>query len=175
MSRPNIEELRGLGDFATTYQWDVVFLEAAIFGFSEAMNQRCLTSELPKVINEPLDIKIRGHHIKQPGISDSSHTITLTFQETVDNTISNALLLWRTAIAEMISGQQQNVNAVKINILLNRMDRQDNVIWSYMLRGCFLEEYDPAGGELGADSGNVLPSLTISYDYFLEGPLGKLL
>jgi len=176
MARPTIEQLRGLGDFATTYQWSLSFaLSPQAFAFSEDFNLRCLTAEVPKVTNEPIDIRIRGHHIKQPGISDSTHTITLTFQETVDSYISTGILLWRNACQEMITGIQQSNEVVKANILLNRLDRQDNIIWSYLLRGCFLEDYDPVGGELNSDTGLITPSMTLSYDYHIDGPSGALL
>lgn len=172
MGIPSIENIRNIGHFATLYQWSmsvIQFPSGASLGLSsEDMNVRCVSATMPVMTGQSIDVNIRGHHIRQHGIYDSSHTLDLMFIEAVDNKITNALYQWRKACWEVETGVQKTKQEVEATIMLERLDNQHSPLWKYTLFGCFLEAYDP-GGQLGeATSDAVRPSMTLSYDYFKE-------
>ena len=170
--RPTVEQIRNLGDFSTLYNWSLTVVKSpsGVSGLDEGLNLRCVSSEVPKSINTPIDVQIRGHHIQQDGLSDASHSLTLTFMETVDNYISNAIKQWRDVTYDIETGIAAPKSEVEADILLQRMDRQDNIIWTYKIIGCGLSDYDPTGGELQGESELVKPTITLRYDTFKDGP-----
>lgn len=171
MAGLNIEDIRKLDDFAVLYKWDVQFAPPSGVDFpsSEDINVRCLSSALPTSAVQSIDIQIRGHHIKQAGISDDEHTITLTMAETVDNVVHTMLHNWREAIWESGVGRQVKRSEYQTDFLLQRLNQQDEVIWHYKVIGAYLEGVD-WGGELGGDTSDIMrPVMTLSYDYFTMG------
>jgi len=140
-------------------------------------NLRCFSSEVPKLV--PVgsqDIWIRGHHIKQPGIYDSSHVITLVFLETVDSKVATMMKAWRDSCWNSQTGTQLEKIAVEATLRLTRLNRFDEEIWEYVLHGCFYEDGDPTGGTPldGSTSDIIRPSMTLSYDWFEDGPAGAV-
>jgi hypothetical protein len=175
MPRPDIDQIRALGDFATLYQFNVYLTTAPRAVDSpptEDLNLRCLTSELPKAAGTSIEVHIRGHKIKQPGQYDPTHTLTMTFVETVDAKISQFLKNWREACWQTKTGRQEKKEDVEAVITLVQLNRQDEPIWQYKLTGCYIEDYDPTGaGWDGTSTEVVRPSLTLSYDYFEDEPV----
>jgi len=169
--RPTIDDIRSISDFATMYQWNLIF---SVFPSglntppdSEVMNVRCISSDIPKLTNQPIEVSIRGHKIKQAGIHNYSGTITLTFIEAVDNVISDFLREWRELMWSVKEGAQVTREQCEAQITIQRLNRQNEPIWQYDLVGCQLEDYDPTGGSLSGDGNDVLkPTMTIGYDYF---------
>lgn len=172
--RPTVDNIRGLGDFATLVNWDLQFvtIPSGLSFASQDLNFRCESADIPKSTGESTSIRIRGlPPVKQPGLYTPSGTITLAMNETVDNMISKAITQWREMCYEMKTGIQKKKTEVEAQIRLVRMDRQDKEIFEYMLFGVFLEDADP-GGQLGAAAADVVkPTLTLSYDYFIDKAL----
>lgn len=171
MAGLGIEDIRKLDDFAVLYKWDVWFAAPSGVSFpsKEDINVRCLSSAIPTRTNQSIDIQIRGHHIKQAGISDDEHTINLTFAETVDSVIHSMLHEWQEAIWESGIGKQKKRAEYQTDFLLVRLNNQDVPIWHYKIIGAYLESVE-WGGELGGDSSEIMrPSVTLSYDYFTMG------
>lgn len=108
---------------------------------------------------------MRGHKIKELGILQYDHQLTLTMYETVDNVITDWIDAWKEACWKSNTGVQKAKQDVESIVLLSRLDRQNEIIRTYELIGCFLEDYDN-GGELGSESDVVKPQLILSYDYF---------
>lgn len=174
MSRPTIEQLRGLGDFQTLYRWNLELSSppsAIAAPPTEDLNLRCETTELPKMSNQSIPINIRGHRIKQPGIGEYTGTLTLTFTETVNNTIKTFLKNWREAIWSTETGVWLgDINSLKAEIKIIQLNSQDNGVWEYLLVGCYLEDYDL--GQLTGDGSDIQrPSMTVSYDYYKDKAL----
>ena len=171
--------IRGIGDFATVYQWNITLpsspITSPIIGASDVeddFNLRCFSSEVPK--RAPVgaqDIWIRGHHVKQPGIYDSTHTLTLVFLETVDSLVASMMKAWRDACWDPVTGQQLSKENLEADVRLVRLNRQDEEIWEYILHGCFYEDGDPTGGTPldGSTSDIIRPSMILSYDWFEDG------
>lgn len=176
MARPTLDQLRHAGDFATTVHWDVSFptLPNGLRGLvsSEYLNLRCESTDVPKATNMPIEIAVRGHFIKQPGLTRPSGQINLMFYDTVDSRVSEFIRLWREICYETNTGiQTARVDAQAV-VLLNRRDRQDRIIWNYELHGVFLEDYDP-GGQLQSQSAEAIrPSMILSYDKFIDKKIG---
>ena len=174
MPRPTIEQIRSVTDFAPMYRWEIGFSQNPIVfaGLtSEDLDLRCESAELPKSTNTPIEINIRGHKIKQPGITNYQGTLPLTFIETVDSKISRLLKNWREACWEPNTGVSRPKKDLEVDVVLTRLDNEDNPIWEYTMLGCFCEDYE-AGGTMDGVSSEVLkPILTLSYDYFTDTPL----
>lgn len=173
MANFTIDQLRSMPDFAKTYKWDLQFLTLPVVGaftfpISEALNLRCESSEIPKTTNQKIEVDIRGHKVRQPGIMDYPGTLTITFSETVDNTIHNFLKAWREVIWETRTGRSFPKAQATATLKLTRLDSQDNAVWDYTIYSCFPEDYEI--GQLDNASDIIRPSLTLSYDYFVDAP-----
>lgn len=176
MTRPSITDVRGIQNFATVYQWNVMFstlpkkvsTTALTSNNGEPLNFRCESTELPKLTNESMIVSIRGHKIKQSGIHTYSNILTLIFVETVDNMISQFLHDWREACWEAKTGVQQTKQDIQAVMELHRLNSVDKEIWKYKMTGVYLEDFDL--GQLdGVTSEAFKPSIVLSYDYFEDG------
>jgi hypothetical protein len=173
MPRPNVDNLVSLGDFATSINWNfiVVTSPSAVDLTTDSLNFRCESADVPKMSSSSTTITIRGIPVKQPGVWTPSGQITLNFYETIDNTINNYIKTWREACWLSKIGTSLPKSQVTGIIQLQRNDRQDNAIWQYTLYNAYLEDYDSTGGALQGQSADSLrPSMTLSYDYFIDGP-----
>jgi len=165
MGRPTIENIRGLGDFAVTNRWDIT--ASNIPGLpGQDLNFRAISVDVPKRTGSTVEISIRGHKVRQPGDYEYNSPITITLSETDDYKVTKALNIWREMISMSITGIQLPKMAVSTIVVINRLDRQNNVQHTWTLFGCFLEDY-----ELGdmSDTGDAIqPTITLAYDYFVE-------
>lgn len=167
--RPQLDQIRGLPDFASLYRWNLDFFPV-VGGFSvpesEALNLRCVSATLPKATGATFPIVIRGHEIINPGRWNTSGTITLTFVETVDNVVLTFIQRWRNACWEMNTGIGLTKTELLAGVRLTRLDRSDRPIRRYEFEA-FLSDYD-LGGDLGAEGDTINPTITLSYDRFNE-------
>ena len=172
MPRPTLQQIRGIGNFQEITRWNFAMLvpPTAVPVNSNALNLRCETSELPKRTVQTIDVNLRGHRVKQSGISDYSGVLTVTFMEDVNSTIKDFLRRWREAISETNTGVSLPKSELEAVIGLTQLDQSDNGVWQYQIKGCLLEDYDL--GQLdGATSDVQRPSMTVSFDLFSDGPL----
>jgi hypothetical protein len=121
---------------------------------------------------QSIEVNIRGHKVKVPGVYNYAGTIPMVFTETADNKISQFLHDWREACWQAKTGIQREKKDVEAIIRIIRLDRQDKPIWVYKLTGCYLE--DATTGTLDSTSEVFKPNFTISYDYFEDGPSNTL-
>jgi len=169
MPRPQLSQLRTLSP-ASSYRWNISFSgdgATTIGAIDNGINLRAISSSLPKKTNEPQDMRIRGHHIVKPGVSDSSGQITLTVHETVDNYMSNVIKAWSDLAWSEDFGTSVSDADMNVVIILQRLDRTDTPIYEYKLFGCFLADYDLT--TLEGVNGTLNPSLTIQYSGFSQG------
>ncbi len=170
-TRPSIADIRGLPDIATMYQWYVEFgvtKGSYQLPSNEEINLRMISATIPKVNNEKLTASIGTFKVYLPGTSTYDGEITLTCVETVDSFIANWLYGWRKICTDPETNAHSVKEDIEVVMQLSMLDRNDSPIWRYRCIGCFLTNYD--FGELGATSDTIKPTLTISYDYFKEGP-----
>ena len=175
MSNISIDELRAQPDYAQLTKWDITFVTlpaVGAFGFpvSDALNMRCESVELPKATNQKFEVMIRGHKTMHSGILDYGNTMTLTFVETVDNTIFNFVKAWRELCWSSRQGQAFPQSDLEATILLTLLDNQDKPRAKYTVYGCFYES-DDFGTLDGSSSDAIRPTLTLSYDYYVDAPL----
>ena len=169
MAKPTIEQIRGLGDFAVMYNWDLSFttFPQVAHPDSDSLNLRCVSADVPKHTDDNIEINIRGHKKGQAGQRTYGGTIVLTFVETVDAMINNFLTAWSEACYATGTGVQQPNASVECDIQLHLLNRAGEPIYEWLLHGCRLEDHDPTGGTLSGDSNDtVKPTLTIRYDYY---------
>ena len=175
--RPNIENLRSLGNFTQAFRWVVEFTElpSALSSYKgDGINFRAESTGIPKLNPQSSEVVIRGHKIKQPGVGEYENTITLTMVEFVDNYVSEFVRRWRELCWETENGStglthdKKDLEATMITTRLNNMDKP---IWQYKFFGVFLETAEP-GADLDASTSEPLkPALTLSFDYFNDKAL----
>lgn len=167
MARPTQDQVR-MREYATMYQWNLYFTSFPNVGSypaTEDLNLRCLTAELPNFTDQKIKTTIRGHSTHQSGIKEYTSTLTLTFVETIDNTIAELLREWEEACTESNTGVHSKKADVEAVIVIERLDREDNPIYRYTLVGCFLETFEE--GTLDGEASETLkPTITISYDRY---------
>jgi len=175
MARPTHQNIRQLGDFATTVHWNlqvVKFPNAVPTTLtSDDLNLRIDSTDMPRSSGQSTTIQIRGLVHKQPGIYVPQGTLSLSFYETVDNKISSFIHDWREACFNMETGSQNTNEDVVAIIRLVRLDRQFNEIYEYIMYNVFLEDYDPGGQLQGMSADALKPQMTLSYDTFDANPL----
>jgi len=175
---PNIGQIQATADYATVYQWEMQFLfpprgvsSAGTWMSEPDWNVRCESAELPQATNQPVTVSIRGHEIKQPGITSYSKQINIVFVETVDNKISEFLKAWKEICYRTTSGHQWRKEDTDAVVQIMRLNRQLIPIYEYILVGCWLEDAQ-LGSLDGSSSEAMKPNMTMSYDYFVEGAPG---
>lgn len=174
--RPDINNIRTIGDATTLFRWNVIFAKFPSVGTwpsSDALNFRCESAELPKGTLEKAEVNIRGHKVLQPGKMAYENTLPLTFIETVDNVVAKVIRQWREICWQSRTGTSYSKAQVEAVILLQRLDNQDNAIYEYKLVGAFMEDHDFGGTLDGITPDSLKPVITLSYDYYLDKPLGE--
>ena len=171
MPRPTIEQVRGLGDVATVYQWNLNFIDfpqalgGGVIPAKEDLNLRMISTTLPTKGNADQEINIRGHKTFQSGQADyGGNEITLTFYETVDNIVSNFFLAWDETCVQTGTGVHGSKADAECPIEITRLNRQDEPIWVYFLVGCKLRSYTLP--DLTGEDDTMKPSILLKYDYF---------
>jgi hypothetical protein len=168
MAGVSIENLRGLPDIQTLYQWNAFITKApAGAPIPPNFNFQVTTSSMPTASNELIEVSVRGHKINQPGVQTYGATLDLACVETVDLPFIKFIQGWREGQWETGSGVQKLRVDSEAQIMLQLLNRQHGANRTFTLIGCFLQDYQL--GELGTDSAAMLPTLTIKYDYFKEG------
>ena len=166
MGKPTIENVRGLGDFMVSNTWDINIIGVGSVFEAAGLNFRAISCELPKRTGNSLEVNIRGQKIKQPGDYDYSGSITITLAEGDNAEVHKAITALREATIQTITNNQVAKSTIESVITIKRLNRQGEPIHGFALKGCFLEDYDL--GEL-TDAGDIVqPTVTFSYDYFIE-------
>lgn len=173
--RPTIEQIRTILPAASMVKWNLVGINMSAESplaspNADAMNMRCVSTTLPKLTESPMEINIRGHKVRQPGIYDYEKQFTLIFIESVDNTISNFLRDWRELCWQTETGVQLPKNQLEASIVIQRLNPQDEPVFQYELIGCYLADFDL--GTLDNISTEAMqPSIIFNYDYFKDKAL----
>lgn len=175
MASFTIDQLRALPDYAQVTRWDVSFLTlpsvgALAFPVSDELNFRCETVETPKATNQKFPVETRGHRTLHSGIMDYGNTMVMTFTETVDNTLFNFIKAWREICWSSRQGQAFPKSSLEATILITMLDNQDNARAAWKVYGCFYEA-DDFGTLDGSTSDAIKPSLTLSYDFYVDTTL----
>lgn len=171
--RPKIEQFKAVGDFMVSNIWDITVTTNFNAGWAqtpENLNLMAVSSDLPKRTNNAIEVNIRGHKVRQPGDWDYTGTITLTLVETDDAIVHDWITNWREAIIETNTNRQLKKSDITVEVIMHKMNRQNEPTWTINLFEVFLEDYD--FGSLNETGEAIQPTITLSYDYFVEGPAG---
>lgn len=175
MASFTIDQLRALPDYAQPTKWDINFVTlpavgALGFPIADDLNLRCESVEIPKSTNQKFEVQIRGHKTMHSGLLDYGNTMTIVFTETVDSLIFNFIKAWRELVWSSRQGQTFPKSDLEATILLTLRDNQDNARAKYTVYGAFYEA-DDFGTLDGTTSDAMRPSLTLSYDFYVDAPL----
>ena len=172
MARPTMENIRGLGDFMVSNLWEVYIAPPTAVGSDFAgINFRAVSFEIPKRTGNSLEVNIRGQKIKQPGDYEYSGTVTLTLAETELDALAHEMIqAWREAIILTNTNSQLPKSFVETVATITRLNRDNTpsgragTTWT--LIGVYLEDYEL--GDLNEAGDVIQPTLTLSYDYFID-------
>lgn len=172
MPRPSRDQIRNLGDWATTYQWNFEFINTPsgiVVPDGESLNLRMSSSTIPTYTDEnKIEINIRGHKVHQPGYHEFSHTIELTLNETVDYMIHQMFSNWSKGQQDPETGVHLPKDQIEGDVRLIRLNRQEEPVWIYNIYGCKLDSYTVPDAD--SESSNIQPTLTLGYEWFDDGP-----
>lgn len=165
----SLSDIRGLGEFATTNNWQLEFLTlpSGVTNNGIGINFRCVSVNIPKKTSEPVGVTVRGlPTVKQPGLYLPDGTLTLSIFETVDNFMAKTMLEWRELCYKSGTGEGKPKKDVEATIKLTRLNNEKKGIWQYTLIGAFLVngEFDGLSETAEALKG----TMEISYDDFTE-------
>lgn len=171
MSRPNINEIRKIGQFATYHRWNIQFTKLPNGSNISAndLNLRAISTDIPGYTVENTEIMIRGHKVNQPSIKTYGGTISMTFVEGVDAAVMQFLANWAAQQWDPVTGVQGNRDDYEAEIVMFQLNQQDEVIWTYKLIGVHLDSRELGGQLDGSNTDVIKPAVTLHYDYFLEG------
>lgn len=169
MSRITIEQLRSVLPMQAVYKWKLagILMPGTSIEVPNAadLDVRCVSTELPKKTESPMEISIRGHKIRQPGIYDYSHQIVMTFIESTNNFIHEFLNDWLTLCHDPETGASVPKADLEATILIHLLDVGDDPTWQYELIGCYPNDYE-LGTLDGQTADSMQPTITLNYDYF---------
>ena len=155
-------------EFSQSHKWDIEFSEFPAIPSapeSDALNIRCKNvSPMPKpeIVNS--EVTIRGHKVKAPANITYSGSITLTFVNTVENTVMNFFDEW-IKLYKDIEGKSTTKANITATVKIKKLDNEDNVIRTYIVYNCIPEDVE--FGELSEEGGEpVSPTLTMGYDWY---------
>lgn len=169
MPIPTIEDIRNFGDAATTFHWNLEVVTVPVgVPLDTGFNLRLMDTDVPKSTGESIELNVRGHKVKQHGIYTPTQVLNMTLIETEDNHIHEVINTWKEICWDSRTGAQLSRQEVQCDLLLQRYDSDRNrIIWTYKLIGCFLEGFEIP--QLNGASESLNPTVTLSYDYFLQG------
>ena len=173
MARPQIIEVQGLANVTNQYRWNfnITGMPAGVDADARDINLRAESVTVPKMQSTSIEINIRGHKIKQPGLWTYDNMITLTLIEGVNTKANRMIKSWRDMCWRPGVGTQRSKADVSAIIMMEMLDNMDIAIWRYTLYGCFLESYE-VGGQFDPQSADPYkPTLQISYDWFEDGAI----
>lgn len=172
MARITLDEIRGLGDMTQVFRWVLLLKTAPTavpnFPTTGDLDLRVETSELPKKTGSTVEITLKGHTVRYPGIYKPSGTISMAFVEAVDSKVAQWLASWQQACWADNTGTRGSKDSLTAVWQLQLLNNDDSVRWVYELKGCFLEDSNP--GQLDGTSPDPFkPQLTMSFDDFKQG------
>ena len=178
--RPTINQLRALTDFSPSYRWDTnVALPSAVAQAinSNELNLRTTSMNIPKRTIEPIEVSNRGHKIFREGITNFSNNISLSTVSTIDAMMHKAIRNWHMMCwsddGQTVYGRMSTNNPAdrQATFTLTALNNTDQGYWQYLIYGAWLQDTD--FGDFQSDSSEILrPSLSMSYDFFIDGPVG---
>jgi hypothetical protein len=170
--KPSIDDLRTINSWASSYNWSLSFIQfpSGILSVDpKGLDIRCASAEQPICSIPDVRLGMKGFEIYMPG-ARQYNPLTLSFQESEDNFISNFIRDWKLLCFNPQTGVQQPKYLLEAIVRLARLSRLGNEIYEYILIGAWPMQSDP-GGQLGDQAEILRPSLTLRYDYFLEQSL----
>lgn len=175
MSKISIDQLRSLPDYAQMTKWEITFVQLPVVGglglfITDQLNMRVESVEVPKMTNQKIEVQVRGHKTLHSGIVDYGNSITITFTETVDSFVAKFVSAWRNLCWSPRQGRAYSKKDLEATIMITQLDNQDKARYKHILYGCIWEA-DDFGSLDGSSSDIIRPSLTISFDFFVDSPL----
>lgn len=162
-----IEDVAGLPQLQTMYQWSVKFSPPKSISNSMTPDQidlRCVSSGLPTLTNQDMEVNIRGHKLLQAGQGDFGNEIEMTFVETIKAEISELIQAWQKDKWDAENGTQSARADHEVDVTLDMLDNKGNITQTYVLKHASVKAAN--FGELGGDTNEVQkPSVTFSYMY----------
>ena len=166
------EVVAGVGEMMTAYTFDLLVVKPPVIpqwtpDMMFKLRARCYSASLPSRTNTPLEVRLSGHTIVQPGLNEYSGEITLEFVESTDMALFKLFEGWLDSFFHPLTGIGLPAVSTTSIIQLILLDRSHLPVGIYTLYGAFPTSFEP-GAELSGDSSEpVRPSATIKYSYYI--------
>ena len=110
-----------------------------------------------------ITIPFRGRNLYIVGDSDFEAWETTVINDT-DFMVRNAMERWQNAMNDTVTNTGLvNVADYQADLIVEQLDRDDTVLKSYILRGCFPQAIGAI--ELGFDTANAIEEFTVTWRY----------
>lgn len=164
---------QALGEVQTLLHWTFNIANPPKgMNFPEKLMIRVTTTDIPKPERENTAVELGGFNINYVGKVKRSGSITVTFFEGTDGSVTEFIQKWVQACwssdGKDTAGTQGLTSDVKADITLSLMGPNDKVTQTYKLIGC-LPNLGDTGGQLGQTADAMKPQLTLDYDDFHWG------
>ena len=175
MAKVSIDQLRQLPDIAQSTKWNVTFITLPAIGAiallaSDQLNLRTEAIDQPKASITNFPVQIRGHKTMHPGIIDYGNTFKISFTETVDSAIYTMIKAWRELMWASRTGQGNKKSDLEGVVMIELLDNNDAVRARTTYYGVMYQDSD-MGTLDGATSDALKPSITFSFDFFIDNPI----
>lgn len=181
-----LAQVQNMPSLLRSYKWDIAFPQIppmlskfGVTSFSRNFNIRCISSGIPKATMDMVSAAPRGIDLDEPGIVHLNGEIQFQLVDTVDLTTRKILYGLRQICMADVDKEQQDISSnaatyagtgyqdQALTMLLKRLDNHNRPIWYYYCGKCFLKDYDDP--QLDGQSSAVTPSMTIHYNYYVDG------
>ena len=173
MTRPSINDIVGIQDFAVLFRWEIIF-SSLPSGLANAakysggiLNTHAISSEYPKFSQEEIETSIHGHKVYQAGMI-TYDPITLTLVETNDALVQSFIRDWGELLWKPNAGTQVSKSQYICPSVILRPLKVDNLsLFEYTLKNVWLQSHTIGNPEGGANE-TIKPEITLRFDYFLS-------
>ena len=124
----------------------------------------CKGTNLPAQELTPIEVPFRGRKIYIAGDREFGETWTTTFINDTDFMVRNAMERWMSGINDLETGVGlTNVSDYTAQLRVEQLDRDDNILKSYVLKNCWPTAITPI--ELSYDTVSDIETFDITWRY----------
>ena len=170
MARSSLNDVQGsIVDPAQTWNFDLFFekLPSGISGSTSTLTIRCMSTSLPGVSFEPIEVELHGVKLKYRGRKTYNGTFSVTFAENVDWTTYNLFREWNNLMLSWERNTGSSSTVYKVPCTMTMYNDAGEEVATYTLKGVWPQDVNEISFN-GAESSYVQLEVTFSFDYVSE-------
>ena len=165
-------ELFQISELQSNAFWDIRFTDGILKDYSEALEKRVVTSELPKATVNNITANMHGYEFEIPGTINYKSQITITYVEPVDVQVAQAVDAWYKRIYKTTPGDVKGVQegthqSMFVDFELIPKNREDKDTQIFLCKKAIINSFDPGGSlEDGSSPDIWKPSMTLTVNWY---------